>query len=133
MSDFIRRALGRHAILSIEDEAGAFVPLHTIDWSWPTGTGKTVIPPMVRAVEPAPEPESASVTLLRSLVADRRRVKASAESARDSRIKQAEEAERRATDLRERAKDNEATVAQADEEIATILADIEKLGGKAEA
>lgn len=96
---------------------------------WPTPAR---LPPMVRALEPAPEPESASVTLLRSLVADRRRIKQNAESSRKSRLTQADEADRRAADLRERAKGDEATAAQADEEIAAILADIEKLGGKPE-
>lgn len=99
---------------------------------WPTPRG-AVIPPMVRALEPAPEPESASVTVLRALVADRRRIKQNAESSRKSRLTQADEADKRAADLRERAKDDDATVAQADEEIAAILADIKALGGKAEA
>lgn len=96
------------------------------------GVPRATIPAMVTPLEPAAEPESASVVLLRSLLADRRGIKARAESARNSRIARAEEAEKRAKDLRDRAQADETTMARADGEIAAVLADIEKLGGKPE-
>lgn len=126
--------MSRYSYPDFPSMLGLIPRLHHIDEAhWSTPGSRASIPPMARAVEPAPEPESASIMMLRALVADRRRLKQNAESSHRSRIKQAEDAERRAADLRERAKDDEATVAQADEEIATILADIEKLGGKPEA
>lgn len=105
-----------------------------IDSGWPTPRAVQV-PPMVRSVPltPAPEPESASVIMLRSLLADRRTLKARHEGAQKSRIAQADrdeqEAAARVADLRARAADDAETVKQADEEIAAILADIKALGG----
>lgn len=137
--DFYRSIMGargmRPSFISV-DEAVFFVPDYSAPecrmLAWSTPAAKTAIPAMVTPLEPAPEPESASVVLLRSLLADRRGIKARAESARNSRIAQAEEAERRAKDLRDRAQADETTMARADGEIAAVLADIAALGGKPE-
>jgi hypothetical protein len=119
------------------DEAAIFVPDYSavekrvLAWASPND-GKALIPPMVTPLEPALEPESASVVMLRALLDERRKLRDRAKASRDSRIAQAEDAERRAAELRKRAAADETTIARADGEIAAVLADIATLGGKPE-
>jgi hypothetical protein len=83
-------------------------------------------------VPPAEEPESASVVLLRKLLADRRNIKNGAEFARNASEREAVELERQAAISREAAKVHGVTIDAADTEIAAILADIKALGGRDE-
>ena len=134
MSDFLRRAIMGHDFrLSIEDEAGHFIPLRDI--AWPTGgrvSARVGIPALEVPKEPTPEPESASVVVLRGLLAERRAERDRVDAARKSRIAQAEDAERRAADLRKRIENDDTVLSVADEAIAAVLDDIAKLGGRPE-
>jgi hypothetical protein len=90
------------------------------------------IPAMTRPAAPAAEPESASVTVLRALLADRRSSARAAGDNRDSFNRQADEYDRLAKEARERAEYEASTVAQAEGEISAILADIKSVGGRDE-
>lgn len=84
-------------------------------------------------VEPAPEPESASVQLLRSLLAERRAELDRVTDARRSRQAQVDDAERRAAELRTRVAQDDRHITAAEAAIADIEADIAKLGGRGDA
>jgi hypothetical protein len=82
-------------------------------------------------VEPQPEPESASVQMLRSLLADRRAERDRVNQSRDSRVKHIEQKEREIAELRTRIEQDDRHLTAADEAITAVIADIETLGGKA--
>lgn len=97
---------------------------------------KATIPPLdvpPAAVEPAPEPESASVQLLRSLLAERRAEREKVDGRRKSRIAEVKKLEEQLAGIRSRIADDERHLAAADNSIDEILGDIEILGGRPEA
>lgn len=99
---------------------------------FPAYIQSTTIPPMRQPTGAVAEPESASITLLRALLADRRSSARAAGENRDSYNRQADDYERIAKETRERAESAGATVSLAESEISAILADIKTLGGRDE-
>lgn len=99
---------------------------------WTTPGSRVSVPPLdvpPAPVEPTPEPESASVQVLRGLLETRRAERKRVEDAKSSRVAQAEEAERRAADLRTRIEGDDRHLSAADTAIADIERDIAALTG----
>jgi hypothetical protein len=114
---------------------GKFGDPYGDEFHWPTPTPRVSIPALevpLAPVEPAPEPESASVQVLRGVLADRRAEKERVEGARKSRQHQIDELQARIADLTKRNEQDDRHIAAADAAITEILADIKKLGGKPE-
>lgn len=125
MPDFLRRAMFESV------RPHFFVDEYHFATGGPVGV-RASIPALEIPAEPTPEPESASVVMLRALLAERRAERDRVEQARKSRVAQAEDAEKRAADLRSRIATDEHVLSVADAAIADVLDDIEKLGGRPE-
>lgn len=98
-----------------------------------TGPAMVTIPELEVPAAPTPaasEPESASVQVLRGLLAERRDELKRVEAARASRVRQVEDAERRAADLRGRVEQDDRHIAAAQEAIEEISENIAALGGR---
>jgi hypothetical protein len=98
----------------------------------------SIIPPLevpVAPVAPAPEPlppESASVQMLRKILAERRAEKDSVHQARGADVQFLENLEAKAAKVRSQIEQRDRHIAAARASIEQILMDIEKLGGRPE-
>lgn len=100
---------------------------------WPSPQPRIAIPELVVPPvpeEPKPEPESASVQVLRGLLEKREAAVREADARIKSRFAQIEEAEKRAADLRTRNEEDGRLVAAANEAIDQIRVDIRSIGGQ---
>lgn len=107
------------------------MPMFAVDGfaEWPTPGARVAVPPVALPVELKPEPETSSVQMLRGLLDQRRAERAKVEAAKASRTAQAEEAEKRARDLRDRIANDETHLSLVDVDIAAVERDIATLTG----
>lgn len=139
MSDFHEygttsaQAAARSAAAALRRPHLFFESIPALDFGagWPVEVKRPAVsvPPVALPVEPKPEPETSSVQMLRGLLDQRRAERAKVEAAKASRTAQAEEAEKRARDLRDRIANDETHLSLVDVDIAAVERDIATLTG----